>query len=265
MVHIACILLASLVVIDTVSATAIQLLTVDASTCEYETFQLNEYDYYQLNWGGSALPDVCKKGFSGKSFIQSEAHDKYKVCVEAWTFNITDCSVKIRYSSGANPTKEYSCHSVKPPKFCSDEDTDLYIEIESTVTSPSAVRLCVSAVKTFTFERFEYTAIVYAVIGGLSLLCMVIVGIVAMMLYKKHVQGHSRGLVVAPRTTPTGYLPPHTYGCGMQNYAYNTSGQDLYPTQANSKAVSPPDYADVSAEDSKPPEYTSIYGDEKTT
>ncbi|XP_069109823.1 uncharacterized protein [Argopecten irradians] len=243
-------------VIHYISADAIHLLIVTNASCSEIIDGLNEHDSYQLNWDGGVLSPNCKLGFTAKSIISSEAKDKYKICVNTFLYQITECSFKMKYYSGdkRDTMQEYSCGPSQPDKFCTDEGDMLAIGLSNTLASNSSFQLIITAVKTYTSVE-DSLPLVYAVIVGLPVLCVLLSCTIILMICKKHQQVQQSRIASRTHTScndspvPTVFFPG-----GVCNQGYRHTEPGLYP---HIVTISPPEYSEKD-DKHKPPPYSSV-------
>ncbi|XP_060079165.1 uncharacterized protein LOC132558594 [Ylistrum balloti] len=242
-------------VVGYTSANGIRLLFINNGSCSLLLNELNQFDSYQLNWDGRALSSNCKLRFTGKSFISSEARDRYKVCVKALRYDVTDCTFRMTYCSGKNggPVEEHLCGNLQPSRFCAGEGDTLSISLSTTAASNSSFQLMVTAEKTYTHPE-ENIYLVYSVVCGLSLLCLLMSSIIVLVICKKHKQTER----CVNHTTTDVYNTPMPSGTvfpsGVYNEGYVNTEQDSF---SNGIAVRLPEYSEK--EDKvNPPPYTEV-------
>ncbi|XP_021370252.1 uncharacterized protein LOC110461206 [Mizuhopecten yessoensis] len=244
-------------VIDYTSADAIQLLMVNNVSCSMIN-EVDQFDSYQLNWDGEMLPPNCKLGFTGKSILVSEAHAKYRVCVKTVLYDIKDCNFKMNFycNDKIDPAQEYTCGTVHPPTFCAPDHLFIAFSRSSLASSTSSFQLIVTAEKTYTAPE-ENIYLVYSVVAGLSLLCVLILCTIILVVCKKHKQvrqartGNTPGLY---DNAPPSMMHGAAFPIGMHNQGYFNTEQDFHPRAV---AVSLPAYSEKE-EKNEPPAYTEV-------
>lgn len=211
-----------------------QVLRLDARTCPYKIYELDEEKKIQVKWDGRKLPDVCELSFHGSS--DSNVLNRYKVCVETRNFYIDSCDFTMKYYNGfgLQATKEYNCNTRSlPPKFCANESTYFEIHFATGPTSSSSVTLEVSAI--LTYEENNIPLYVGLSIGGVS--CIVIVFVALYILCRmrsqkkkknqrpttQHPMNHMTALQNHQATPTAPPFNPNQYG---------QSGQGIYPGHA---------------------------------
>ncbi|XP_061179322.1 uncharacterized protein LOC133187942 [Saccostrea echinata] len=179
------------------------------STCSgYNTNTIFEDDTYYVTWSGSKLSSYCSYQFT-------PFDTDYKVCVEAQSFYIEDCSVKLQYYGGLIATEldeTYSCYDSKPQKFCGDTYGDVKIKL----TAPSKTSGIYSGyftLKVTTQNPYEVGIVVGSVVGSIVFAIVVITVIIIICRRRRY---HPHGVIIGTgghqqvvTATATGYANPN--------------------------------------------------------
>ncbi|XP_033744788.1 uncharacterized protein LOC117330526 [Pecten maximus] len=250
-----------------VSGTAIDLMEVDNTTCVFQIHKLNEYSHVQVEWDGRKLPRFCKMSFIGRSAV--DVLNRYQMCVEVLEYDIDTCDFAMKFYSGFNmePSREYSCYSGLPPKFCADEETYLDIEFEAGSPSTSSLTLTLTATLTYHYDgnrkhiltdtgdmAVVYIGVGIAIISGIVIGCVVLY-----LIYRYRNQRSNPGVIMQPATSN---IQNHAViTSGQLNQPYIHTGQGAYQPQPaamvvqHSTPIAPPMYSETSTDTSKPPPF----------
>lgn len=150
-------------------------LDFDKSCDDYNAYTIYDDDTYYIRWRG-----VKPKSYSSCSYKFSPYDTDYKVCVEAQSLSISDCTVKLQYYGGLIGTllqRTYSCFDSTPGKFCGDTFDDVKVKLTSSSSSSSSSAGSFT-LKVTTKNTYNAGIVAGAVVGGVVFAIFVVLVII---------------------------------------------------------------------------------------
>lgn len=148
-------------------------LDFDQSCDDFTSYTIYDDDTYYIRWKG-ATPKL----YSTCSYKFSPFDTDYKVCVEAKSLLISDCSVKLQYYGGLIGNlleRTYSCYDSTPDKFCGDTFDDVKVKLSTSSSSSSSGSF---TLKVTTKNTYNAGIVAGAVVGGVVFAIFVVLMII---------------------------------------------------------------------------------------